>query len=63
MKTKPYLNLNTNRVHSASKQIKEKYPELQFGHLIQGKTRVWVCGTPGHLQTTISELTEKPHQL
>ena len=58
MKTKPYLNLNTNRVHSASKQIKEKYPELQFGHLIQGKTRVWVCGTPGHLQTTISELTE-----
>ncbi len=58
MKTKPYLNLNTNRVHSASKQIKEKYPDHKFGHLIQGNTRVWVCGTPGHLDTTISELTE-----
>jgi len=58
MKTKPYLNVNTNRVHSASKQIKEKYPELQFGRLIQGNTRVWVCGTPGHLETTRSELTE-----
>ena len=57
MKTTPYLNLNTNRVHSDSKQIKEKHPDLDFGVLSQGQTRVWVCGTPGHLETIQTQLT------
>jgi hypothetical protein len=57
MKTTPYLNLNTNRVHSDSKQIKEKYPDLDFGVLTQGQTQVWVCGTPGHLETIQTQLT------
>ena len=57
MKTTPYLNLNTNRVHSDSKQIKEKHPDLDFGVLSQGQTRVWVCGTPGHLERIQTQLT------
>jgi len=58
MKTTPYLNLNTNRVHSNSEKIKGKYPELQFGNLIQGTSKVWVCGTPGRLQSTLTDLTQ-----
>ena len=57
MKTTPYLNLNTNRVHSDSKQIKKKHPDLDFGVLSQGQTRVWVCGTPGHLERIQTQLT------
>ena len=39
------------------KQIKEKHPDLDFGVLSQGQTRVWVCGTPGHLETIQTQLT------
>ena len=63
MKTTPYLNLNTNRVHSDSKQIKERHPDLQFGHVTQGQIRVWVCGTPGHLETALTELSENDEKI
>jgi len=63
MKTTPYLNLNTNRVHSDSKQIKERHPDLQFGQVTQGQIRVWVCGTPGHLETALTELSENDEKI
>jgi len=58
MKTTPYLNLNTYMVHSDSEQIKAKHPDLQFGNLTQGNTKVWVCATPGTLETALTKLTE-----
>ena len=63
MKTTPYLNLNTNRVHSDSKQIKERHPDLQFGQVTQGQIRVWVCGTPGHLETALTDLSENDEKI
>ena len=58
MKSIAYLNLNTNRVNSDSKKIKEKHPKLQFGNLKQDNKIVWVCGTPGHLQNTLNTLKQ-----
>ena len=58
MKTTPYFNLNTNRVNSDSKKIREKHPQLQFGNLKQNNKMVWVCGTPGHLQNTLDILRQ-----
>ena len=58
IKSTAYFNLNTNRVNSDSKKIKEKHPNLQFGILKQNDKIVWVCGTPGHLQHTLDTLKQ-----
>ena len=58
MSTTAYLNLNTNRVNSDSQKIKNLHPNLQFGNLKQDGKEVWVCGTPGHIQTTLDTLTQ-----
>ena len=58
MKTRPFLNLNTNRVNSDSKQIKTKHPRLEFGNIKQDDKIVWVCGTPGQRENTLATLKE-----
>ena len=58
MKTRPFLNLNTNRVNSDSKQIKTKHPRLEFGNIKQDDKIVWVCGTPGQRQNTLATLEQ-----
>ena len=58
MKTTAYFNVNTNRVNSDSKKIKDKHPNLQFGNLQQNDKTVWICGTPGHLENTLNALKQ-----
>ena len=53
-----FLNLNTNRINSDSKKIKDKHPNLQFGNLQQNGKTVWICGTPGHLENTLNALKQ-----
>ena len=58
MKTRPFLNLNTNRVNSDSKKIKEKHPRLEFGNIKQDDKIVWVCGPPGQRENTLDTLKQ-----
>ncbi len=58
MKSTAFLNLNTNRVNSDSKKIKEKHPRLEFGNIKQDDKIVWVCGTPGQRENTLDTLKQ-----
>ena len=58
MKSTAFLNLNTNRVNSDSKKIKDKHPRLEFGNIKQDDKIVWVCGTPGQRENTLDTLKQ-----